>query len=84
MRQQALQQQRWPLKRTRPHHYGGVKEQAEEGSENGGDPQPLSLEQHAGHVARQIIRSSNVDDTTEHWRALKRAFLAGHEFARRT
>ena len=61
-----------------------MKEQRQEDYEGAGDEQQLSLDQHAGAAARQIIRSSNVDDTTEHWRALKRAFIAGYELAERT
>lgn len=42
-----------------------------------------SLDQVAGAAARGIIKESGIEDTTEHWRALKRAYLAGCEDARR-
>jgi hypothetical protein len=54
-----------------------VKEQRTE------DYAPPSLDQMAGVAARQIIHTTRLDDTTGHWRALKRAYLAGYEDARR-
>ena len=41
-----------------------------------------SLDQRAGAVARRIIKESSIEDKTEHWRAIKRAYLAGYEDAR--
>ena len=61
-----------------------MKEQRGEDYAPSQDNQQRPLDQHAGAVARQIIRSSNVDDTTDNWRALKRAFIAGYQFAERT
>ncbi len=51
--------------------------------EQRGEDYAPSLDQVAGAVARSIIKESGIDDTTEHWRALKRAYLAGYEDARR-
>ena len=74
MHQQPLQQQRWSLKKERPQSYGRMKEQREE------DYAP-DLDQQAGATARQIIRATSVDDTAANWRALKQAYLRGHEDA---
>jgi hypothetical protein len=44
----------------------------------------LTLDQHAGAVARGIIQHvDNVPDTTPIWRALKEAYLAGYDEASR-
>lgn len=48
----------------------------------GPEGRQLSLDQIAGGEARRIIKETHVEDTTEHWRALKRAYLAGYEDAR--
>ena len=42
-----------------------------------------TIDQVAGAEARRILRASRMEDTTENWRALKRAYLAGREDARR-
>ena len=49
-------------------------------AENKGE---LTLEQHAGAVARAIIKTNELEDTTVIWRALKRAYLTGFEDAQR-
>ena len=41
-----------------------------------------TVDQVAGAVARRIIKESGIEDKTEHWRALKRAYLVGNEDAR--
>jgi hypothetical protein len=43
----------------------------------------LTLEQHAGAVARQLIQQTGIEDSTPIWKALKRAYLAGYEDAQR-
>jgi len=48
-----------------------------------GDEQELTLDQHAGAVARGIIKATGVEDSTEIWRALKRAYLTGYDEASR-
>lgn len=58
-----------------------MKEQRHE--DYAGDESEMTLDQHAGAVARGIIKQSGVEDTTEHWRAVKRAYLAGYGDAQR-
>jgi hypothetical protein len=57
-----------------------MKEQRRE--DYAGDEDAPTLDQYAGGVARQIIRATGVEDSTQIWRALKRAYLAGFEDAR--
>jgi hypothetical protein len=57
-----------------------MKEQRPE--DYAGDEQEVSLDQLAGTAARRIIRSTGIEDTTEHWRALKAAFITGYDSAR--
>ena len=59
----------------RPQGRGRMKE------ERSDDYAPV--DQMAGQTARRIIKESNVDDTTEHWRAIKKAYLAGYADAQR-
>ena len=47
-----------------------------------GNEGEMTLDQHAGAVARGLIRQSGIEDNTQVWRALKRAYLAGYEDAR--
>ena len=42
-----------------------------------------TLDQVAGQAARRIIHETSMDDTTEHWRAVKRAYIRGYEDAQR-
>jgi hypothetical protein len=87
MYQQPLQQQRWPVKKGRPQSNGRMKEQRHEdyeGQENGdGDEKQPSLDQYAGGVARNLIKQTRLEDTTQNWRAIKRAYLAGYADASR-
>jgi hypothetical protein len=46
--------------------------------------QDSALDQHASGIARQLIKEAGVDDTTQIWRALKRAYLAGYADANRS
>jgi hypothetical protein len=48
-----------------------------------GEDYAPALDQAAGAAARRIIKESSVDDTTEHWRAIKKAYLAGYADAQR-
>ena len=43
----------------------------------------LSLDQYAGGVARNLIKQTGVEDSTQIWKALKRAYLAGYADAQR-
>lgn len=63
-----------PVQRGTSH--GRVKEQRSE------DYAP-NLDQAAGAAARRIIKEAGIEDTTEHWRAVKKAYLAGYADARR-
>lgn len=67
----------------RPAPHGRMKEQREEDYAPAREDGQVSLDQVAGATARRIIKQSSVDDTTEHWRALKRAYLAGYADASR-
>ena len=57
------------------------KEEARPQDYEGNENEP-TLDQHAGTVARGLIRQTGIEDTTQNWRALKRAYLAGYEDAR--
>lgn len=63
------------------------REQRGHGRRGDNAPRPTNgeptLDQHAGAVARAIIKESGIEDTTPHWRAVKNAYLAGYEDARR-
>lgn len=58
-----------------------MKEQRREDYQ--GDESEQTLEQHAGAVARGIIKHAGLEDTTQTWRALKRAYLTGYDEASR-
>lgn len=73
--------QHFQQRRPRPQGHGRMKEQREE-DYAGNDDQP-TLDQHAGVVARAMIKQTGVEDTTQIWRALKRAYLAGYDEASR-
>ncbi len=60
---------------------GRMKEQ--HGEDYAGDESQVTLEQHAGTVARGIIKHAGLEDTTETWKALKRAYLTGYDEATR-
>jgi hypothetical protein len=63
---------------------GGFEDyEGREGRENGDSDEQLSLDHRATIAARGIIKSTGVEDTTEIWRALKRAYLAGYGAAER-
>ena len=49
--------------------------------DNNQDP---TLDQHASGIARELIKQTGVEDTTQIWRALKRAYLAGYADANRS
>lgn len=57
-----------------------MKEQRHE--DYAGDDSQPTLDQHAGAVARGLIKSTGVDDTAQIWRALKRAYLVGYADAK--
>lgn len=56
----------------RPSSHGRLKEQRAE-------DYVATPAQRAGATARIIIRETGMDDITENWRALKRAYLKGYE-----
>lgn len=58
-----------------------MKEERDE--DYAGDESELTLEQHAGAVARGIIKHAGLEDTTQTWKALKRAYLTGYDEASR-
>lgn len=45
------------------------------------DTENPTLDQVAANAARHIIRTTELPDTTENWKALKEAFKAGHAAA---
>jgi hypothetical protein len=47
-------------------------------SEESPEEQDLPVDQYAGVVARGIIKQAGIEDSTEIWRALKRAYMAGY------
>jgi hypothetical protein len=53
-----------------------MKEQRHE--DYAGDNSEPTLDQYAGGVARNLIKQTGVEDTTQIWKALKRAYLAGY------
>lgn len=53
-----------------------MKEQRAE--DYAGDEREKGLDQHAGAVARGILKQSGLEDSTPIWRALKRAYLSGY------
>jgi hypothetical protein len=68
-------------RRARPADGPRQQEQRQNRDANAGE---LTLDQHAGQIARGIIQhADNVPDTTPIWRALKQAFLAGYDEASR-
>ncbi len=78
---QQRYQPRTPASQQRDQrNHGRRGDNAPRPPENTGE---LTLEQHAGAVARAIIKTDGVEDTTLIWRALKRAYLAGYEDAQR-
>lgn len=60
---------------------GRMKEQRAEDYQ--GDESEMTLEQHAGAVARGIIKHAGLEDSTQTWKALKRAYLTGYDEASR-
>lgn len=64
-----------------PQDQGRMKEQREE--DYAGDNGEPTLEQYAGGVARNLIKQTGVEDTTQIWRAIKRAYLTGYGDASR-
>lgn len=60
---------------------GRMKEQRPEDYQ--GDESEQTLEQHAGAIARGIIKHAGLEDSTQTWKALKRAYLTGYDEASR-
>lgn len=57
-------------------NHGRRGDNAARPSKNEGE---MTLEQHAGAIARAIIKHSGIEDTTPIWRALKQAYLVGYQ-----
>lgn len=64
-------------RRARPAHAAQQQHRQEHGDED------MTLDQYAGAVARQLIKQTGVEDSTQIWRALKRAYLTGYDEASR-
>ncbi len=73
--------QHFQPRRGQPEGHGRMKEQRDE--DYAGDNGQPTLDQHAGAVARGIIKQTGVEDTTQIWRAVKRAYLTGYGDASR-
>lgn len=73
--------QQFPPRHARLNGHGHIKEQRP--SDYAPDSGQRAQDEHAGVVARGIIRETGVEDTTQIWRALKRAYLAGYADATR-
>lgn len=69
-------------RRARP-TYGQRQHRRPEPEQEQRDDQELTLDQHAGAVARGIIKATGLEDSTQIWRAVKRAYLTGYDEASR-
>lgn len=76
------QPQRFQNQRGAQQHQGNGRNNERRGDSATENGQP-TLEQYAGGVARNLIKQTGVEDTTEIWRALKRAYLTGYADATR-